>query len=303
MQMLSKILSQDIYNSISKLNFNQLNEIRMRVGQPVIVYIGGQPYYLCEKGLTGDESKAFVCTKQQIEDVIFNASGNSIYSVNEQLKKGFLIIDGGIRIGLCGNVVSENGNIITQNNWTSLNIRIPHLVKNCSLPAFDILVKDGSIKNTLIVSPPGCGKTTFLRDFILQLSLHEMCINTLVLDERGEICGMGQMELGKFADVLSFSDKYNGFMQGIRAMSPQLIVTDELGDRKDIDALKYAFNCGVGVIATVHASNFENLKQKIGFDELLKQKYFSRYVFLSSRQGPGTLEGIYNENLSRISSY
>lgn len=300
--MLSKILPIEIFKVInSKVNLNLLNEIRLRVNQPIIVYIGGQPYYLGENGLTGDVCKSFYATKQQIEDVIFNASDKSIYSVNEQIKHGYLVLDNGIRIGLCGSIVQENGKIITQNNWTSINIRIPHIIKGCSLSVFDFLIKDGNIKNTLIVSPPGCGKTTFLRDFIIQLSLHDMCVNTLVLDERAEIFGVGKIDLGKFADIITFSDKYTGFMQGIRTMSPQLIVTDELGDEKDIEALQYAFNCGVGVIATIHASNFENLKQKIGFKDLLNQKYFSRYVFLSSRCGPGTLEGVYNENMSRIS--
>lgn len=301
--MLVQILPLDIANAISSISLNQLNEIRLRANQPIVVYIGGQPYYLNEKGLTGDVQNALFCTRQQIEDVVFNASGNSIYSVNEQLKNGYLILEGGIRIGLCGNVVQENGQVITQNNWTSLNIRVPHLIKDCSLGAFDVIANNGNVKNTLIVSPPGCGKTTFLRDFVLQLSRHDLCINTLVLDERGEIFGMGKIDCGKFTDVLGFCDKYNGFMQGIRTMAPQLIVTDELGDVKDIDALKYAFNCGVAVVTTVHASNFENLKLKMGFDELIKQKYFSRYVFLSSRQGPGTLEGIYNENMSRISVF
>ena len=302
--MLEKILPDKIYNVINnKINYGQLNEIRLRSNQPIIVYLGGQPYFLSEKGITGNLDNAFIATKQQIEDIIFSASGCSIYSVNEQIKKGYIMIEGGIRIGLCGNVIMENGNIITQKDWTSLNIRIPHKIKDCSLPIFDILVNDNKLKNTLIISPPGSGKTTFIRDFICQLSNKNMCVNTLVLDERGEIFGMGNMPLGKFADVISFSDKKNGFMQGIRAMSPQLIVTDELGDEEDVKALKFASNSGVCVMATIHASSFENLKQKTGFDELIKNKYFSRYVFLSSRQGPGTLEGVYNENLSRITTY
>lgn len=302
--MLGKILPTNIFEVIDqKINFSQLNEIRLRANQPVVVYLGGQPYFLSEKGITGNSDKSIYITKQEIEDIVFSASGCSIYSVNEQIKKGFIIIDGGIRIGLCGNVLKENNQIITQNNWTSLNIRIPHKVEDCSLQVFDLLVKDNKLKNTLIVSPPGAGKTTFIRDFICQLSARNMCINTLVLDERGEIFGMGELNLGKFADVLTFTDKYNGFMQGIRTMSPELIVTDELGDQQDIEALKYAFNCGVCVIATVHANNFENLKLKSGFDELLKNKYFSRFVFLSNRQGPGTIEGVYNENMSRLSTY
>ena len=302
--MLGKILPYNIYKIIDeKINFKELNEIRLRENQPIVVFINGQPFYLGEKGITSNEDSAICVTKQEIESIVFSASDFSIYSVNEQIKKGFLIIDGGIRIGLCGNVVSENNEVKTISNFSSLNIRIPHEVKNCSLNAFSQIITDMHMKNTLVVSPPGAGKTTFIRDFVFQLSEKNYCLNILVLDERGEISGGGKLNLGKFADVLSFANKREGFEQGIRALAPNLIVTDEIGGIEDIKALQYATNCGVNVLATVHASNIEDLKAKEGFDELLKNKYFSRFVFLSSRQGPGTLEAVYNENLTRISTW
>ncbi len=302
--MLGKILPLEIFNAIdTKLNYSQLNEIRIRANQPIVVFIGGQPYFLCAQGVTTSIEKSFILNKEEVENIIFTASGNSIYAVNEQIKKGFLIVEGGIRIGLCGNVVSEHGQILTITNFSSLNIRIPHEVRNCSLNVFSQLVGEYNVRNTLIVSPPGCGKTTFIRDFVFQLADKNFCLNILVLDERGEISGGGQMDLGKFADVLSFTTKKLGFENGIRAMSPNLIVTDELGFEEDIDALKYAMNCGVSVVATVHASGVEDLKNKVGFKELLLSKYFSRFVILSSKHGPGTLEGVFNENLIKISSW
>ena len=302
--MLGKILPYQISSVIEeKIGLKQVNEIRLRANQPIVIFLNGQPFYLGEKGVTSKAEHALFVTKQQLEDIVFNASGFSIYSVNEQIKQGYLIIDGGIRIGLCGTVVSNNHEIKTISNFSALNIRIPHEVKNCSLSAFGLLVDHMTIKNTLIVSPPGAGKTTFIRDFIYQLSQQNYCLNILVLDERGEISGGGEMNLGKFADVLSFTNKNDGFMQGIRALSPNLIVTDELGGQEDIKALKYAMNCGVSVLATVHASCVEDLKAKEGFKELLQEKYFSRFVFLSTKQGPGTLEAVYNENLTRISSW
>lgn len=302
--MLGKILPSNIFNAIdTRLNYNELNEIRLRAGQPVVVFISGRPYYLAETGVTTSLDKAITITKMDIENVIFNASGFSIYSVNEQIKKGFIIVEGGIRIGICGSVVCENEQIKTITDFSSLNIRIPHEVKNCCLPVFAQLVGEYNVRNTLILSPPGCGKTTFIRDFVYQLSERNYCLNVLILDERGEIFANGQMRVGKFADVLSFINKKEGFENGIRAMCPNLIVTDELGFDKDIEALKYAMNCGVSVVATVHASNIEELKNKQGFKDLLVNKYFSRYVILSSKQGPGTVEGVYNENLTRISSW
>lgn len=302
--MLGKILPLHIGKVIDeKISLNQINEIRLRANQPIVVFLNGQPFYLSEKGVTSKTENAIYITKEEIESIVFNASGFSIYSVNEQIKRGFLVIDGGVRIGLCGTVVSDDNQVKTITNFSALNIRIPHEVKNCSLSAFSLLVSDMTIRNTLIVSPPGAGKTTFIRDFVYQLSEQNYCLNILILDERGEISGGGEMNLGKFADILSFTTKSKGFEQGIRALSPNLIVTDELGSIEDIHALKYAMNCGVSVLATVHASSVEDLKAKEGFKELLAEKYFSRFVFLSTRQGPGTLEAVYNENLTRISSW
>jgi stage III sporulation protein AA len=302
--MLGKILPLHIYKTVDeKIHYNSLNEIRMRQNEPVVVYLNGQPFYLGEKGVTSNQNHAIIATKQDIENVVFSASDFSIYSVNEQIKRGFLVVDGGVGIGICGNIVSENNQIKTITHFSSINIRISHEVKNCSLSAFDAIVQNMTIRNTLVVSPPGCGKTTFIRDFIWQLSEKNYCLNILVLDERGEIGGGGLLNLGKFADVLSFSTKLQGFEHGIRALSPQLIVTDEIGSNQDIEALEYAANCGVNVMATVHAASVEDLKNKPGFDKLLKNKYFSRFVFLSNRQGPGTLEGIYNENLVRVSTW
>ncbi len=302
--MLGKILPLHIFKAIDQnLSLNQLNEIRLRAMQPIVVYLGGQPYYLSEKGVTSNLQKALYITKQEIEEIVFSASGFSIYSVNEQIKKGFIVTSGGIRIGLAGDVVKEQGKVRTITNFTSLNIRVPHQVEDCSLDAFDKIVADLTIQNTLVISPPGAGKTTFIRDFVYQLSKQNYCLNVLVLDERGEISGGGELKLGAFTDVISFTSKLEGFEQGIRTISPALIVTDELGAEEDIKALKYAMNCGVSVLATVHASNLEELKQKDGFKELLDNKYFSRFVLLSSKQGPGTLEGVYNQNFSRISTW
>ena len=202
-------------------------------------------------------------------------------------------------MGIAGTLVCEKGEIKTLNNFTSINIRIPHEIKNCSLDAFSFLVGEDGVKNTLIISPPGGGKTTFIRDFVNQLSIRNLSFNVLIIDERGEIAGdNGELNVGKFSDVIAFSDKKTGFMQGIRAMNPHIIVTDEIGGDEDIKAIKYAGNCGVKVIATIHAGSLEELKAKEGVEKLKNTN--ERYVLLSKRNGPGTIEGVYNENFSRL---
>ena len=185
-------------------------------------------------------------------------------------------------------------------NFTSINIRIPHEIKNCSLPALDYLLVDGNVLNTLVVSPPGAGKTTFLRDFVYQLSERNYAFNVLVLDERGELDLGKNGSIGNFADKISFSKKSIGFENGIRSLNPNIIVTDELGKEEDSDAILYAVNCGVKVVASIHSDNINSLIHKPFFEKIIQEKCFQRYVLLSMKNGPGTIEGIYNENFSRL---
>lgn len=299
--MLEKILPDNIYNILlNKVNFNSINEIRLRADKPIVLSIGGQRIFLGEYGVTGNLKEAIKVSKITIEDIIFRASECSIYSVNEQIKRGFIVTEGGIRLGLGGDLIEENNIIKTMTNFTSVNIRIPHEIKNCSLPVFDYLLVDGNVMNTLVISPPGAGKTTFLRDFVYQLSERNFAFNVLVLDERGEL-DLGQNgSIGNFADKISFSKKVVGFENGIRSLSPNIIVTDELGKEEDSEAILYAVNCGVKIIASVHSDNINNLIHKPFFEKIIQEKCFQRYVLLSMKNGPGTIEGVYNENFSRL---
>ena len=298
--MLGKILPDKIWLIIKdKVNLKAVNEIRFRADKPILISMGGKSYFLSEKGISSSLSEALYSSKIVIEDIIFRASECSIYSVNEQIKRGYIITENGLRIGIGGNVVEENGQVKTMANFNSINIRIPHIVKNCSLSAFSNIVHDGIIENTLIISPPGCGKTTFLRDFVMQLSERNLLYNVLLLDERGEL---DTNLSANFFDKIAFSSKKMGFENGIRALSPDLIVTDEVGQEEDVDAILYASTCGVKILASTHADSMETFLKKDLFQKLIKEKVFKRYVLLSKRNGPGTYEGIYNENFSRLSA-
>lgn len=296
--MLEKILPEKFYNIIKdKINLKAVNEIRLRADRPVILDIGGKQMFLGENGVTTNIKSALFSSKIMIEDVIFRASECSIYSVNEQIKRGFIVTDDAIRIGIGGNLIEENGKLKTMTNFSSVNIRIPHIVKNCSLNAFPYIFKNNQVLNTLVISAPGCGKTTFLRDFVYQLSERMMMLNVLLLDERGELdVGINS----NFTDKIAFSSKKIGFENGIRSLAPDIIVTDEIGQEDDIDAIEYASGCGVKILASSHCDDIETFSKKSLFKKLIDQKIFKRFVLLSKRNGPGTLEGVYDENFARV---
>ena len=297
--MLKDYLDRDTYNLIIKsFSFNDITEIRMRVNANLIIVVKNKKFYL------KDVNNEFVkVTRAMIDNFVKRATENSIYAVNESIINGYLTLPKGIRVGLSGYVVADGDKIVTIKDFQSINIRIPHFIKNCSLPAFEFIVDD-NIKNTLIISAPGSGKTTFIRDFIYQLANHNISKNILIADERNEICsttdGSPLLDLGGFCDIYTNCSKKFAFKNGIRSMRPDVIITDEIDLDADLSSIVEAINCGVSVVATIHAQNIQQLKRKQTFDKILDGKYFSRYVVLTSDEGPGTLTNIYDEKLNSI---
>ena len=302
--MFENFLVEPVLSAMNNINISQLCEIRLRSFKPVVVYLKNKPYFLSNSGITTNIKEAIVVDKKIVEEIVYRASEFSLYAVNEEIKNGFITLEGGIRIGIAGTAVFEKGELKTIKNFSSINIRIPHNVKDCSLLAFNYIFKDNSLKNTLVISPPGAGKTTFLKDIAYQFSVRNYAVNILIVDERGEIASVkndGKSFLDcNFCDVISFMPKDIAINMGIRSLSPNLILTDEVASLGDVNSLFYAGNCGVKVIASVHASSIKELKNKPEFEKLFKQKFFSRYVVLSLSDGPGTYEGIYDENFERI---
>lgn len=300
--MLKDILPSFIYQSITLKNSEQeINEIRFRKDKPIVVLCNTKTYFLSNNGLCGSANQAIITSAELINDIVFMACDYSIYSVNEQLKQGFLMVDGGIRLGVCGEVVQDGG-IKTIKNFTSLCIRVPHLIKNVSLPIFHHILNNGIINNTLIISPPGAGKTTMLRDIVYQFSYHNYPYNIFIADERGEVtCGNKSNYLNSnFYDALCFLSKKEAIMMGIRSMSPDVVIVDELGTKDDFLALEYAMTCGVKIIATLHASSINDLKNKEIFSNIADKKMFRRVIVLSKENGVGTIQGVYKEDLTKI---
>lgn len=297
--MLKEILPDRVNRAIDMLHHKGLKEIRIRAMQPVIVDFGSL-FYLGENGIVDKPEKALICDFKEIEDIVFKACECSIYAHNEELKLGYVTLANGSRIGVCGELVFENNQIKTLKNFSSINIRIPHEIKNCSLKTLSYLYNENGVFNTLILAPPGAGKTTFLRDLCYQLSSKFIAKNILVIDERGEIAscknGVPQMSVGATTDVYTHSTKKFGLENGIRTLTPEIIAMDELAKPSDIEALNYAIGAGVKILATAHAENMQEFLKRPYFKNIISEKVFQRFIVLSSRDGAGTLEGIFNEN-------
>lgn len=300
MFLLKEILPEKVFNGINEIEPMMLNEIRLRNNKPIMVNVSGKSFYLNEYGVSSNPENSLKCDAGFINDIIRKVSNNSLYSINDQIINGFISYEGGIRIGVAGEVVSEKNDIRTIKNINSLNIRIPHQIKNCSLNCYPFIVQNGVVNSSLIISSPGAGKTTFLRDLICQIGKRNLGVNILVADERGEIAGGNTLNLGDNVDVYCNCTKLYAFENGIRSLKPDIIVTDEINIERDLEVIENALTCGVKVIATIHAKNIHDLKLKKNFSYLLSNQMFERYIVLNSNCGPGTIEGIYNQNLNCI---
>ncbi len=295
--MLKRYLPEIIYNTIARyLNYADINEIRLRVNCPLVVCIKNKKYFVGEKGFC-DYDNAIICDYDMMQNFVYRLCDNAVYAVNDQLKQGFITLPKGVRVGICGEVVYEQGKVVTIKNFQSANIRIPHHIKGCSLLALDYMM-DKEFYNTLVISPAGAGKTTFIRDVVYQLSKQNYCYNILIADERQEIAsvheGVAQIPLGNFVDIYSNCTKQFAFKQGLRSMKPDIFVTDEIDIDNDLDSIIEASNSGVKVLATIHSDSVMKLRNKKGFEKVVDNKVFDRYIVLSDKEGPGTLINIYD---------
>lgn len=302
--MLEDILPLVLSKPISLLNYKSLCEIRLRTNRPITVNYLNTYYFLGQAGLC-NESDAIICTKDLIQTIISKVSNYSIYAINDEIKCGYISVKGGIRIGLTGDVVSENGKVLTIKNISSLNIRIPHQVNGCAYKVAKLLFDEtGNALNTLILGSPGTGKTTILRDLCLQIYNQRKDLNVLLIDERNEISasfeGIPELNVGKSTDITCGGQKDINITNGIRSMSPDIIILDEIGTEQDVKALEYAVNTGVCIVASVHCKNIYELQKKEELSILLKNKSFKRFVELSNSNGKGTIENIYDENYKSI---
>lgn len=276
----------------ASIDINYLQEIRMRTGRPLMVTYKGKSYFARADGcLSRNKENAVIVDNKMLTETIQIFSSYSFYAFEEEVRQGFLTIPGGHRVGICGKAVVENRMVKSIKDISSINIRIAHQVIGCADTLIDKLFNGNEFCNTLIVSAPGGGKTTLLRDLIRQVSNGSDTRNGLsvgVVDERSEIAAsyraVPQNDIGIRTDVLDCCPKQEGMMMLLRSMSPDVIAVDEIGQEKDYEALLQAMFCGTKIMATVHGASYEDLLNKPVLSKLIKQKVFERIIILKSRE-------------------
>ena len=256
-------------------------EFRLRAGWPMSVVLGERERFLNGPPVEGGE----------LERLVEIASQASLHAVLDQLRRGYLTVAGGHRLGLCGTAVLQGGGIHALRGFSSANLRVARQVEGAAAPVLDSLCPGGRLASTLILAPPGMGKTTLLRDLIRLVSEGEGCapLRVSLADERGEVAAMyngrPQLEVGRRTDVMEGCPKAQGLMLLLRGMNPQVLAVDEVTAPEDVQALTTAVGCGATLLATAHGSELADLERRPVYRPLLKEGLFRFLVRIRREDG------------------
>ena len=299
----SSILSSELHKLIVTIEpriKETATEIRLRINKPLTVCCGKKSYYITTDGTAREniiKDGMLIVNGKMITETFQRLCGFSVYSYQKELRQGYITVKGGHRAGICGTAVMNNGEVVGMREITSINIRISREITDA---AAELYAKIGvNLKGTLIAGVPASGKTTVLRDFARRISLSGK--NVTVIDERGELGGAFGGTLSNdlaLCDVLNGYPKAYGIMQALRAMSPDVIICDEIGSLEDCYAVRMAINTGVIIIASIHADSLNGLINQARGKQLIDTGAFEHIVVLKGKKQPGEIEGIYRAKVN-----
>lgn len=280
--------SDNIYNAIQETFINnktlkieeKIEEIRIRINRPIILKLRNQ-----------DICINYIVTEKDIMQTLEKLCENSLYAYKKQIAEGYITVKGGHRVGITGTGVVEEEKIINLKYISSLNFRIAREVKGCSKNILKEIInqKDNTIYNTIIVAPPGKGKTTMLRDVVRNISngIQELSFtgkNCGLIDERGEIAacyrGIPQKDVGIRTDIIENVSKEKGIMMLIRSMAPEVIACDEIGSSQDVQAIEKAVISGVKGIFTMHGKSIDDMRNNREISKLLEKNILEKIIFI-----------------------
>ena len=301
-----EFISQEIRTVLKKVDPHRVEsfeEIRLRANKPLMASnYHGDWFIQCDGSLSKVIANSFYVKQEDIINTLELMSQNSIYAYQDEIKNGFITLKGGHRVGITGRIVMENNKVKNIKDISGMNIRLAREVPGCSRMIFGYLKSGGTdVCNTMIISPPQCGKTTMLRDIARTLSdgwedkgFKGMTVG--IVDERSEIAacnkGVPQFNVGMRTDVLDGCPKNIGMTMMIRSMSPRVIITDEIGNQGDMEAVMSVLNAGVKIITSAHGYDITELRSRKEVISMIDARIFDRYVVLSGINGPGTVEEI-----------
>jgi len=279
----------------------RVEEVRLRCQQPLLIKLGDEDWTITPNGQPSRSLQlGYRVNEEDIYRCIASISDNSLYAFEEDIKRGFITIPGGHRVGLAGSVASEGDQVRAMKYFSSICFRVAREVPGAGTGILNEIYSAGGeeVVNTLLISPPRCGKTTILRDLARQISSGKgrPAQNVVLVDERSELAGcfrgIPQLDVGPQTDILDACPKAIGMMMAIRSLSPRVIICDEIGRQEDYSAIRECINAGVRVICSVHASSDEDLRRRPVIRELLGGGAFKIGVVLNRSRGPGTIKEI-----------